>query len=175
MNGNFEQCLALVLKSEGGFVDNPKDPGGMTNLGVTKAVYESFVGHEVDEATMRALGPDDVTPLYRRNYWDRVVGDQLPAGVDYCVFDAAVNSGVSQGIKTIQRALNVVVDGIFGQQTIAAINQRDTLELIEQFCEERLQFYQSLSTWDTFGRGWQARVENVKETATRMAQDSATS
>jgi lysozyme family protein len=82
---------------------------------------------------------------------------------------------VSQGIKTIQRALNVVVDGILGEQTIAAINQRDTLELIEQFCEERLQFYQSLPTWDTFGRGWQTRVENVKETATRMAQDSATS
>ena len=168
MNGNFEQCLALVLKSEGGFVDNPKDPGGMTNLGVTKAVYEAFVGHEVDEATMRALGPDDVTPLYRRNYWDRVVGDQLPVGVDYCVFDCAVNSGPSQSVKFLQRALNVAADGVLGEHTLNAANQRDAAELIEQFCEERLQFMQSLSTWPKFGNGWQRRVEEVKAAATQM-------
>ena len=92
MNDNFQLCLSYLLKSEGGFVNNPKDPGGMTNLGVTKATYEAYVGHEVDEATMRSLSPNDVALLYKRNYWDKVAANSLPAGVDYCVFDTAVNS-----------------------------------------------------------------------------------
>ena len=168
MIGNFEQCLALVLKEEGGYVDNPHDPGGMTNLGVTKKTYEAWVNRTVDEAEMRGLTPDDVAPLYQRNYWDKVAANSLPVGVDYCLFDTAVNSGPSQAVKFIQRALNVVVDGILGQQTIAAANQRDAAELVEQFCEERLQFMQSLSTWPTFGRGWQRRVEEVQAAAQAM-------
>ena len=172
MIGNFEQCLALVLKEEGGYVDNPHDPGGMTNLGVTKKTYEAWVNRTVDEAEMRGLTPDDVAPLYQRNYWDKVAANSLPVGVDYCLFDAAVNLGPSQAVKFIQRALNVVVDGILGQQTIAAANQRDAAELVEQFCEERLQFMQSLSTWPTFGRGWQRRVEEVQAAAQAMVLGS---
>lgn len=168
MTDNFEQCLALVLKSEGGFVNNPKDPGGMTNLGVTKKTYEAYVGHEVDEATMRALGPADVTPLYKKNYWDKVKADSLPNGVDYCLFDCAVNSGPSQAVKFLQRALALNADGVIGPLTIAAAEQRDPAELIEQFCEERLHFMQSLSTWSTFGKGWQRRVDEVKDLASRM-------
>ena len=168
MLNNFERCLALVLKSEGGFVNNPADPGGMTNLGVTKKTYEAWVNRTVDEAEMRGLTPDDVAPLYQRNYWDKVAANSLPVGVDYCLFDTAVNSGPSQAVKFIQRALNVVVDGVLGQQTIAAANQRDAAELIEQFCEERLQFMQSLKTWPTFGRGWQRRVEEVQAAAQAM-------
>ena len=168
MNGNFERCLALVLKSEGGFSNNSLDPGGMTNLGVTKNTYEAWVNRTVDEAEMRGLTPDDVAPLYQRNYWDKVAANSLPVGVDYCLFDTAVNSGPSQAVKFIQRTLNVVVDGILGQQTIAAANQRDAAELVEQFCEERLQFMQSLSTWPTFGRGWQRRVEEVQAAAQAM-------
>lgn len=169
MTGNFEQCLALVLKHEGGFVNHPKDPGGMTNLGVTKRTWEAYVGHEVDEAAMRALGPEDVAPLYKKNYWDRIKADSLPKGLDYCVFDCAVNSGPSQAVKFIQRALDTTVDGVIGPLTIAAAEQRDPAELIEQFCEERLHFMQSLSTWSTFGKGWQRRVEEVKALALRMA------
>ena len=168
MKGNFEQCLALVLKAEGGFVDNPKDPGGMTNLGVTKATWEAYVKHPVDEAAMRSLGPMDVAPLYQSRYWNVARCDELPSGVDYVVFDCAVNSGVSQAVKFIQRALNVVVDGIIGAQTIAAASQREPSELIEQVCEERLQFLQSLRTWDAFGKGWQRRVESVKADALQM-------
>ena len=172
MNGNFERCLALVLKSEGGYVNNPADPGGITNLGVTKDTWEAYVGRTVDEAEMRGLTPNDVAPLYQRNYWDKVAANSLPVGVDYCLFDTAVNSGPSQAVKFIQRALNVVVDGVLGQQTIAAANQRDAAELIEQFCEERLQFMQSLSTWPTFGRGWQRRVEEVQAAAQAMVHSS---
>jgi lysozyme family protein len=121
---------------------------------------------------MRGLTPDDVALLYKRNYWNKVAADNLPVGVDYCVFDTAVNSGPSQAVKFLQRALNVVVDGVLGQQTLAAASQRDAAELIEQFCEERLQFMQSLKTWPTFGKGWQRRVEEVKATATTMVSPS---
>lgn len=169
MTDNFEQCLALVLKHEGNFVNHPKDPGGMTNLGVTKRVWEEWVGHPVDEAAMLALGPADVAPLYKKNYWEKVKADRLPRGVDYCVFDCAVNAGPSQAVKFIQRALNVTADGVIGALTIAAAEQRDPAELVEQFCEERLHFLQSLKTWPTFGKGWQRRVDEVKEMALRMA------
>lgn len=99
MKNNFEQCLALVLRSEGGFVNNPKDPGGMTNLGVTKATYESYVGRSVDADEMKGLTPDTVAPLYKKMYWDKVRGDDMPAGVDYALFDLAVNSGPTTGYK----------------------------------------------------------------------------
>ena len=103
MRENFEQCLAMVLKHEGGFVNHPKDPGGMTNLGVTRKVWEEWVGHSVDELTMRSLGPEDVAPLYRKNYWDKCRCDDLPHGVDFAVFDLAINSGTGRASKFLQR------------------------------------------------------------------------
>jgi len=131
MNGNFEACLALVLKSEGGFVNNPKDPGGATNFGVTKATYEQFTGKTVSVDDMRSLTVDEITPLYRRMFWDAVHGDDLPAGVDYAVFDYAVNSGTGRAAKALQQALGVVVDGALGAQTLAAVKAADPEELVE--------------------------------------------
>jgi len=94
--------------------------------------------------------------------------EDMPAGVDYCVFDAAVNSGASPSVKFVQRALDVVIDWVIGPQTLGAIRQRDTEELIEQICEERLQFLQSLRTWPTFGNGWSNRVTSVQQNALKM-------
>ena len=169
MKDNFEQCLALVLKSEGGFVNNVKDPGGMTNLGVTKAVWENWVGHPVTEADMRALGPKDVAPLYKANYWDKIGGDSLLLGIDYAVFDMAVNSGVSRAAKTLQQVLGVGADGKIGQATINACEAANAREVATGVCEERLAFLQSLPTYDTFGRGWANRVASVEKTAFDMA------
>ena len=169
MKDNFEQCLALVLKSEGGFVNNVKDPGGMTNLGVTKAVWENWVGHPVTEADMRALGPKDVAPLYKANYWDKIGGDSLPLGVDYATFDMAVNSGVSRAAKTLQQVLGVGADGKIGQATINACEAANAREVATGVCEARLAFLQSLSTYDTFGKGWSNRVASVEKAAFDMA------
>ena len=166
---NFEQCLALVLKSEGGFVNNPKDPGGMTNLGVTKAVWESWVGNPVTEAEMRALGPQDVAPLYKANYWDKISGDSLPLGVDYATFDMAVYSGVSRAAKTLQQVLGVAQDGQVGEATISACEAANPREIATGVCEKRLAFLQSLPTYDTFGRGWSSRVASVEKAAFDMA------
>lgn len=169
MKDNFEQCLALVLKSEGGFVNNPKDPGGMTNLGVTKAVWEKWVGREVNEAEMRALGPQDVAPLYKANYWDKIGGDSLPLGVDYAVFDMAVNSGVGRAAKTLQQVLGVGADGQVGQATISACEAANPRDVATGICEKRLAFLQSLPTYGTFGRGWANRVAAVEKAAFDMA------
>lgn len=168
MKDNFDQCLALVLKHEGGYVNNPKDPGGRTNLGVTQKVWEEWVKHPVDEAAMRALGPADVGPLYKDRYWNRVRGDDLPSGVDYAVFDLAVNSGVGRASKILQAALGLPTDGIVGPKTIEAAQAANARELATNICERRQDFLQSLPTFDTFGRGWTRRVSEVEETAFKM-------
>ena len=168
MQDNFEECLALVLKHEGGYVNNPKDPGGMTNLGVTKRVWEEYVGHPVDEAAMRALGPADVAPLYKKNYWDKIKGDALPRGVDYACFDLAVNSGVGRAAKFLQQAVGVSADGAIGPATLDAVEKADPRSLATEICDLRLNFLQSLPTWSTFGKGWGRRVAEVEKTAFEM-------
>ena len=168
MKDNFEQCLALVLKHEGGYVNNPKDPGGMTNLGVTKRVWEEYVGHTVDEAAMRALGPADVAPLYKKNYWDKIHGDELPAGVDYACFDLAVNSGVGRAAKILQKALGVNPDGAIGPATLNAVASCNPREVASEICDLRLGFLQSLPTFDTFGKGWSRRVAEVEKLSFEM-------
>ena len=168
MKDNFEQCLALVLKSEGGFVNNPKDPGGMTNLGVTKKVWEDWVGHPVDEAVMRSLGPQDVAPLYKKNYWDKIKGDDLPMGVDYACFDLAVNSGVGRAAKMLQQAVGVSADGAIGPATMDAVEKANPRDVATEICDLRLNFLQSLPTFATFGKGWSRRVAEVEKTAFEM-------
>jgi len=168
MNDNFEQCLALVLKSEGGFVFNPKDPGGMTNLGVTRATWQNYTGHEATETEMRSLTPQDVMPLYKTNYWDRINGDSLPYGVDYAVFDFAVNSGPTRAVKTLQQVLNISADGEVGPETLGALETANSREVATAVCDARLAFLQSLPTYGTFGRGWSSRVSEVEQTAFSM-------
>lgn len=170
MKDNFEQCLALVLKHEGGFVNLKSDPGGITNLGVTKKVWEAYVGHLVDESAMRTLGLQDVAPLYKKQYWDKISGDSLPLGIDYATFDMAVNSGVSRAAKTLQQVLGVDADGQVGQATISACEAANAREVAIGVCEARLVFLQSLFTYGTFGKGWARRVSEVENTAFSMVE-----
>jgi len=168
MLSNFPAALALVLKSEGGFVNHPSDPGGMTNLGVTKKVWEAWVKHPVDEAEMRSLTPELVTPLYKQRYWDACKCDDLPRGVDYAVFDSAVNMGPGRAAKLLQAALGVTADGSIGRATIAAATAADPVELLEAFSLGKEAFYQSLPTFATFGKGWLNRVAHVQDAAEGM-------
>ena len=157
-----------MLKSEGGYVNNPADPGGMTNLGVTKATWENWVGRESDEAEMRGLTPEKVEPLYKKKYWDAVRGDELPPGISYLCFDFAVNAGAGRSIKTLQTAVGVTPDGGFGPMTMAAVQAVDPVELIERFSQAKEDFYRSLTTFSTFGKGWLNRVADVKVKASAM-------
>lgn len=169
MKKNFDKSLEMLLKHEGGYVNHPRDPGGMTNLGVTKRVYEAWVGHEVDEAAMRALTPDDVAPIYRANYWDAVWGDHLPSGVDFSVFDWGVNSGPPRAIKALQRIVGSVSDGVMGPKTMQAVMDMDAEKIIDLMHGERQRFYERLNTFDTFGRGWTRRNNETRQAALLMA------
>ena len=171
MQSNFRRSLDLLLKSEGGFSNHSQDPGGMTNLGVTAKVWEEWVGHPVDEKQMRALTPEDVAPLYKRKYWDACRSDELVSGLDYAVFDCAVNSGVGRAVKILQSCVGVNPDGGFGSVTMAAVAQfqgEAAKTLIREYCDNRLNFLKSLKTFAVFGKGWENRVNSVKSEALEM-------
>ena len=168
MKENFDSALAAVLHHEGGYVNHPEDPGGMTNLGVTKRVWEEWVGHQVDEQAMRALTPAIVGPMYKAKYWDKIKGDDLPEGVDYAVFDAAVNSGPGRAAKWLQGCVGVEQDGGIGPKTLAAVAAFDPKELVEDYAKRRLSFLMDLPHWGTFGKGWGRRVAEVQSTASSM-------
>ena len=169
MKNNFDKCLAKLLSHEGGYVNHPKDPGGMTNLGVTKRVYDDWIGRESTEQEMRDLTPTDVGPIYKKNYWDRVKGDNLPSGVDWCAFDWAVNSGSGRPAKAIQRAVGAAADGAIGPMTLKAVADKDPKEIIEYVFQVRQSFYESLKTFETFGRGWTRRNKETLDQALQMA------
>ena len=171
MTKNFRDCLELVLKHEGGFVNHEKDPGGMTNLGVTKAVYDKYVGHESTEAEMRALTPELVAPIYKNNYWDKAHCDDMPSGVDWAIFDWGVNSGMSRPVKALQRIVGVVADGGVGPYTLRAIGDKDSTELVEKMYEARQHFYENLSTFATFGKGWTRRNKETLEQALKLIKE----
>jgi lysozyme family protein len=168
MKDNFDDALKAILHHEGGYVDHPKDPGGRTNLGCTQRVWEEWVGHPVDEKTMRGLTPELVAPLYKAKYWDKIKGDELPNGVDYVVFDAAINSGPGRAAKWLQTVVGAVPDGAIGAGTLAKVAAMPAADIVEKYQQTRLQFLQSLPTWDTFGKGWGRRVAEVEDAAGKM-------
>jgi lysozyme family protein len=159
---NWQKGFELMLQSEGGYVNHPSDPGGMTNLGVTKRVWEEWVGRESNEKEMRSLTTEMVAPLYKRKFWDACKCDDLPTGVDYLVFDFAVNAGPGRSAKILQTAVGVPADGGIGPVTLAAVKAQDPVELIEKFSDAKESFYRSLNTFETFGKGWLNRVAAVK-------------
>lgn len=172
MKENWDECFAMVIKSEGGFVDNPKDPGGMTNLGVTRSAWQAYLNRDVTETEMRALTPEIVQPFYKALYWDRIKGDSLPSGVDYAAYDLAVNSGPHKAAQYLQEIAGVPVDGVIGPQSLEAIQGCDAKETAESVCDMRLKFLKSLPTFETFGRGWTDRVGRVKAKAESMANEA---
>jgi lysozyme family protein len=159
MKENYPQALKQVLKYEGGYVDHPKDPGGPTNKGVTQAVYDNWrKSQNLSIQSVRAIADSEVAAIYKNLYWDRVSGDLLPSGVDFAVFDYAVNSGVSRAAKTLQSVVGVTQDGQIGPATIQATKTYVAMSVTNK----RLAFMQSLSIWSTFGKGWSARIADVK-------------
>jgi lysozyme family protein len=169
MKENWDNCFAMVLKHEGGFVNHPKDPGGMTNLGVTKAAWEAWLVRTVTESDMRALTPEKVKPFYKAMYWDKIKGDDLPSGVDYAAYDLAVNSGTGRAAKYLQQIAGVTADGVIGPKSIEAINACDPKQTVQALCDMRLDFLKRLPTFETFGKGWSRRVAEVKAKASDMA------
>jgi lysozyme family protein len=165
----FEDCLARILKHEGGYVNDPLDSGGRTNLGVTQRVWEEFVGHPVTEADMKALTPEKIAPMYKLKYWNPSYCEVLPKGLDYVVFDFAVNAGTGRSVKTLQQAIGCVADGVIGPKTMAAINDANPKDLIAKFSDARADFYQGIVARKPdqacFIKGWLNRVEDARKLA----------
>lgn len=170
MLSNWQKSFVLMLESEGGFVNHPNDPGGMTNLGVTQSVWNKFIGRQSTEQEMRALTPEIVEPLYKSQYWDKCRCDDLPSGVDYLVFDFAVNAGPGRSAMILQTSVGTNPDGGIGPLTLDAVNKCHPSELINDYSREKENFYRSLTTFGTFGKGWMSRITKVKVNALLMVQ-----
>ena len=168
MEANFTRCLPEILRHEGGWADHPADPGGATMKGITIGTYAQWKGRKVTKAELRAISAAEVAAIYKRNYWDKVRGDDLPAGLDLVAFDAAVNSGPSRGAKWLQQAIGVTADGKVGPETIKAAWKVDAAYTVGRALDIRLAFLRSLKTWGTFGKGWSRRVAGVRKVALEM-------
>ena len=127
MANNFDHCLEIILHHEGGYVNHPKDPGGETNLGVTKRVYEEHGGTK----DMKDLTFEDVAPIYKKSYWDRVKGDELPVEIDLCVFDFGVNVGTGRAAKYLQNLVGTTADGAISPNSLKAIHAYVQIEGLE--------------------------------------------
>jgi lysozyme family protein len=175
MDRNFARALALVLKSEGGWSDNPADPGGATMQGVTLTNFRRYVKADASKADLRAITDAQLAIVYRKFYWDAVAGDELPDGVDYAVFDFAVNSGPGRAAKYLQAACGPAIaqDGKIGPATLAAVRAKPAGVLIDTLCDARLKFLERLPTWPNFGRGWSNRVASVRRDALAMTGENS--
>jgi len=172
MASNFKECLDLVLKSEGGWtgVNGLKgDPGGETNLGVTKAVWEEYVGHPVK--TMKDITKNDVAPLYELKYWRTAYCEVLPRGLDFVVFSMAVNAGPGRSVKLLQSAIGCVPDGVIGPRTRELISSSNSADIIKKFSDARREYYKSLKTFPIFGKSWILRTDREESEALDMIKN----
>ena len=170
MDRNFAKALSHVLKHEGGFVNHPKDPGGATNKGVTIGTFRRYVDPKATVDDLKRITAAQVAQVYRKHYWDVVKADDLPSGIDYAVFDFAVNSGPGRAAEYLQAVVRgVTIDGKIGPATIKATKAKDPAWVIQQLCGSRMSFLRSLKTWPTFSKGWTRRVTDVQQVALVMA------
>lgn len=146
----FLDLIDRVLSHEGGYVNDPRDPGGETKWGISKRSYPQL--------DIKGLTRDDAKAIYEREFWQRVQGDKLPRPFAFQALDAAVNHGIGNAVRWMQRAAGVADDGHIGPATLAAVARAEPADLVLNFNAERLEFYARLQTFDTFGRGWTRRV-----------------
>lgn len=177
MLSNYNDSFELLIKSEGGYVNNPKDPGGETNLGVTKAAWSTYLRRPVAPGEMKALTKEVVKPFYKTEYWDKLQCDLLPVGIDYLVFDFAVNAGVAQCAKFLQRACGAVDDGVIGPGTMGKLATMRPRELIDSLSIQKRKFYNDIVArkpdQKIFLEGWLRRVDKTQFTARDMLAKGA--
>lgn len=173
----FARAYARVRVYEGGNVDDPRDPGGRTSRGVTQRVYTAWLRRQgLPNADVWTATDTQIAAIYRALYWDKAACDELPAGVDFVVFDGAINSGVGQSIRWLQRSLvgyPGAVDGAIGDVTLHAVGQdEDNDALIARYCAARLWTLRGLKNWRTYGKGWSARIANAQKIGQGWASGS---
>ena len=161
----FQRALPILLSDEGGFVNDPSDSGGATNLGVTFKAWSAWIGRPATEREIRALSPAVVAPFYLAEYWTACSCDALPAGLAYLIFDTAANEGPERARMFLQRVLGVVADGDIGPKTLLALRGCDPPTVIRGVCASREAHYRSLATVPRFGKGWLNRLGKVQARA----------
>ena len=169
---NFQACLAFTLQQEGGFVDDPYDPGGATNMGITLGTYQEWFP-QATVADLRAIDAATVSEIYENDYWYASGAVEFAPGVNLMMFDMAVNAGPTRAVKLLQQCLGVAQDGRIGPITRAAVAMKSPLDLIKSLGSAQYWFYHGLSTWPNFGRGWTKRVKAREDAATVLAQNSS--
>lgn len=147
---NFDQAFEKVIGHEGGYVNNPADPGGETNFGISKRSYP--------REDIKAMTLDRAKLIYRSDYWNRAGCDVVPDAMKFHLFDMAVNSGVTTAIKILQRAVGQTDDGLLGPLTLQALQSSDITRLVMRFNAKRLLLLTEQSAWPAFGKGWVKRV-----------------
>lgn len=149
---DFERSFDRLIGHEGGYVNDPADPGGETNWGISKRSYPDL--------DIASLTREDAKEIYRRDFWEQMKMDEVDGAIAFQVFDAAVNHGIQTAVRMLQRAVGVADDGWVGPRTIAAVNAMSVTDVLSLFLAERIDFWTKLSTWDRFGRGWARRAAN---------------
>lgn len=171
MKGNFERCLKFVLDHEGGWSDDPHDPGGATMKGVTLLTYKAYLTRLPTKEELRNIPNEHLIDLYKTRYWDNAKCDDLDVGVDMVVFDMAVNAGVGRSSRILQRCVGANADGSIGPKTITLTKGILPRDLVIRFSTERRNFYNALETFERFGRGWMRRTDECEATAFDMIGD----
>ena len=174
MERNFPEALAHTLQFEGGWANNPNDPGGATMKGITQRTYNQYLGRQASQEELRHISDAEVAAIYRKLYWDECLGDALADGLDLAVFDAAVNTGPREAGKLLQRIVGAPADGVLGPKTLAAINTyiaaEGLLKLIDAYTEARQAYYRLLPTYVNFGEGWRKRADEVAMLARDLSE-----
>ena len=165
MRDNLRRTTDWILVHEGGYVNHPDDPGGATNMGVIQRTYNGWRRKKgLPTQSVRNITKEEVVAIYKDQYWDKVWGDELPNGLDYTLYDFAINSGPSRAVKFLQRQLNVKEDGVFGNVTLGAVLAKNDIEqLIIDINFSRWTWLKRLRHFKTFGRGWTRRVMGEQE------------
>ena len=179
MKENYETFFDELIKHEGGFTDDERDPGnqrgdghgnkGSTNLGVTAKVWAEWTGEPAPIEVMKQLIKAHIKSMYKARYWDAVQGDQLPSGVDISVADFGVNAGPSRAAKRLQRVVMATQDGKIGPKTLSMVFNMEPAILLDKYAEAREAFYRSLKTFEIYGRGWLRRNNEVLAKAKLLA------
>lgn len=172
MIDNFEYCLSVVLENEGGWSDHPRDPGGATMKGVTLKTFRAYFGQDLGKDDLRNITDDQIQYIYKKGYWNMAACDKLPSGVDLAVFDYTVNSGYIRAVRHLQECVECSTDGIVGPNTLMAVLSNSPSVVIRDLCRKRLDFLKKLSTWRTFGNGWERRVRHIKDLSLELVKNN---
>jgi len=171
-SGNFHNCLAVTLGYEGGYSNNPHDPGGATMNGIIQTEYDSWrKARGLSIRPVKFIDASERDEIYEEQYWTPLKCEDLPLGIDLMVFDLGVNSGIVRSAKHLQQCLGVNADGHIGLITLGAVRKvNDRTSLIKKLSAKRLSFLQALKNWKWFGRGWRNRVVDITAKALKMSR-----